>query len=174
MSFEQDGYKILREIVDTKTLYEYCLQIEKFGNYHDPQVPNTPSFYGDKEMDKLQDSLHERIEWETGLKLFKTYNYFRIYKNGDVLRHHTDRPACEISITLHIGGDADWEIYVMDKDENPIKVMLKPGDLLIYRGIERPHWRPKFTGTKYVQVFMHFVDQNGPYSVYKNDQRVIA
>ena len=32
--------------------------------------------------------------------LIPTYSYARIYKNGDELKRHKDRPSCEISTTL--------------------------------------------------------------------------
>lgn len=171
MTFERDGYIIVRGVLNTSKLYKYTKDRALDPYIPDTQIPNTPSFYNDAEMVKLQTKLLPIMEKNTGLKLFKTYTYFRVYKKGDVLRIHTDRPSCEISVTLHIGGDKSWDIYVMDKDENPVKVKLAPGDMLIYRGCDRAHWRPKFKGNIYSQVFLHYVDQNGPCARFKDDKR---
>ena len=53
-------------------------------------------------MENLHDFLLPRMEKATGLKLFPTYTYFRVYKNGDVLEKHKDRPSCEISVSLSL------------------------------------------------------------------------
>ena len=42
------------------------------------------------------------MEKETGLKVLPTYTYARIYKTGDILERHKDRPSCEISTTVNL------------------------------------------------------------------------
>jgi len=69
----------------------------------DQQVPMTPSGYGDPAFDGLLEHLRPRVESHPGLRLPPTYSHFRMYKRGDVLERHRDRPACEISVTLNIG-----------------------------------------------------------------------
>lgn len=176
-AFQSKEYHIVRGILskkNAKQFYQYAVKKarSKDGVQYDNQLPSTPSIYKDPKFSKLQVKLHKKIEKLTGYKLFKTYNYFRVYKNQDILRIHTDRPACEISLTMHLGGDKPWSIFLLDKDEQPIEVKLKPGDILLYNGIQRPHWRPKFDGTVYAQVFMHFVDQNGIHAAQKDDAAV--
>ena len=51
----------------------------------------------------------------TGLKLVPTYAYCRLYKNGNILRRHKDRPSCEISTTIHLGG-TPWPIFMDDTE----------------------------------------------------------
>ena len=34
-----------------------------------------------------------------------------LYKQGDELKRHKDRPSCEISTTLNLGGDP-WPIFI--------------------------------------------------------------
>ena len=99
--------------------------------------------------------------------------YSRIYKQGDILARHSDRYSCEISTTLNLGGDA-WCIYLEPKKNVGIpdgkkitvssnnkgtKVVLKPGDMLVYRGMELEHWREEFQGNDCCQVFLHYNDQ---------------
>ena len=116
------------------------------------------------------------MEKTTGLKLDPNYTYARIYKKGDELKRHKDRFSCEISTTMNLGGDP-WPIYLSPNENvgapdgkkitaaskaKGIKVDLKPGDMLVYRGIELEHWREKFKGKKCVQVFFHYNNRETP------------
>ena len=116
---------------------------------------------------------------ETGLELIPTYSYARVYKKGDILRRHKDRPSCEISTTLNLGGDP-WPIFidgtgadsVIDEDKNihkpnapeGTKVLLEVGDMLVYSGCELEHWREPFEGNICGQVFLHYNHVNGPFA----------
>jgi len=172
LTFKSDGYLVIRGLwnnTSLKTLYEYTLQNYINGNFKDEQVLNTPSFYNDKLMVKLHEQLLPRIEKISGLKLFKTYCYYRTYKKGDILKSHTDRDACEISISLNLGGKK-WDIWIMNYNEEVKQVYLKPGDALLYRGCDLKHWRGKnINSDDYSQVFLHYVDKDGPNSWAKND-----
>lgn len=50
----------------------------------------------------------------------------------------------------------------IEKEKNQ-EIILKPGDMLIYRGCELYHWRDKFLGLCHAQVFLHYKDINGPF-----------
>ena len=138
----------------------------------DPQVPGSPSAYGDPLMDMLLEKLRPTVECATGLSLFPTYSYFRVYKRGDALKRHRDRSSCEVSMTLNLGYSAKefWPIWVAGP-AGTTSVVLQPGDGLIYRGCECDHWREAFDGDYLAQVFLHYVDQNGPYAEWKFDKR---
>lgn len=169
-SFSKKGYRVIRNLISKKEAKEIndYLNNRNDGSLCDPQSLGTPSFYEDQFLMKKQIKLLPEIEKHSDLKLFKTYNYARKYKKGDILRLHADRPACEISVTLDLGGDP-WSIWILDKDENAIKVDLESGDALLYRGCDLLHWRGKFEGNYHPQVFLHYVDQNGPYAWAKDD-----
>jgi hypothetical protein len=138
----------------------------------DRQVPNAPSGYGDPAFDGLLEYLRARIEERCGLRLLPTYSYFRLYSRGNVLKPHRDRPACEISVSLNIGQipTEPWPIYI-EGTSGPFGALLAPGDGLLYRGIDCFHWREPFQGSRLVQVFLHYVDRDGPYSAQKFDGR---
>ena len=51
------------------------------------------------------------MEKETGLSLYPTYVYVRIYKKGDILHRHKDEFSCEISTTMNLGGDKWYNLY---------------------------------------------------------------
>ena len=149
----------------------------EWGVWNDEQVPNTYSHYGDIAMETLLLAVQHKMEKETGLKLNPTYAYARIYKTGDILHRHKDRFSCEISTTLNLGGD-EWPIYIENKknlgvpdDKKGItaasnnkgkKVILKPGDMLVYKGMICEHWRETFLGKDCAQVFLHYNDVKSP------------
>ena len=65
-----------------------------FGTWSDPQVPNTYSHYADMVMETLMMKVLPKMQQETGLQLIPTYSYARLYKKGDILKRHKDRPSC--------------------------------------------------------------------------------
>jgi len=128
------------------------------GTWSDKQIPNTYSHYADPVMETLLMKVLPKMQQETGLELVPTYSYARIYKHGDILHKHKDRPSCEISTTIHLGGDK-WSIFVEDTE-----VMLDIGDMLVYSGCELEHWREPFQGNICGQVFLHYNHINGPFA----------
>ena len=128
------------------------------GTWTDQQVPNTYSHYADPVMETLLMKVLPTMQQETGLELVPTYSYARIYKHGDILHKHKDRPSCEISTTIHLGGDK-WSIFIEGTE-----VMLDIGDMLVYSGCELEHWRVPFEGNTCAQVFLHYNHLNGPFS----------
>ncbi|MEJ8856786.1 hypothetical protein WKW79_19585 [Variovorax robiniae] len=138
----------------------------------DPQVRDAPVAYGDPFTDMLLQSVRARVERATGLRLWPTYSYFRVYKRGSLLGAHVDRPACEISMTVNLGMDEDarWPIRIAGPT-GIATVSLDPGDGLIYRGCDCYHWREPFMGDRLAQVFLHYVDREGPNAEWKFDKR---
>jgi hypothetical protein len=139
----------------------------------DRQVPNTPYAYGDPAFEGLLEYVRPRIEQYSGFRLSPTYSYFRLYKRGDVLERHRDRPACEVSVSLNIGQvpSTPWPFYV-EGSMGTYAALLAPGDALLYRGTDVFHWREPFQGNHLVQVFLHYVDRDGPHVDQKFDGRM--
>lgn len=106
-------------------------------------------------------------------KLLPTYAYARVYKKGAELKKHTDRPACEVSVTLHLGSDGtSWPICFTKPDGSIVSKDLKPGEAVIYLGCVSEHWRENvFTGQEYGQVFLHYVRSEGNYANHCFDRR---
>ena len=129
-----------------------------FGTWTDEQIPNTYSHYADQVMETLLVKMLPVMAKETGLDLVPTYSYARAYKRGDELKKHKDRPSCEISTTLNLGGDP-WPIFI-----EGTKVLLEVGDMLVYSGCELEHWREPFEGQICGQVFLHYNHRNGPFA----------
>jgi len=199
MSFKKDRYVVIRgavskEVCDMAYTYlnisaeaDYWLLNNNItyegnlfiGNFKDRQVPNSYAKYADRLMETLLIKTIPVMEQKTGLKLIPTYSYCRLYKKGNILKRHKDRPSCEISTTLNLGGDP-WPIFIDPTGSNNVideyknihkpnapkgnKVDLKPGDMLIYSGCELEHWREPFEGKLCGQVFLHYNHQNGPFA----------
>ena len=151
-----------------------------FGTWEDKQVPNTYSIYGDCFMETLMMKVLPIIQERTEMTLVPCYTYTRIYKKGDILRRHKDRPSCEISTTLHLGGEP-WTIFLDPTGANNIlsgretttvvkpnapqgiPITLEVGDMLVYSGCDLEHWREPFEGEHCAQVFLHYNNIDGPF-----------
>ena len=149
------------------------------GTRTDQQIPGAYSKYADWVMETLLMYMIPVMKAKTGMELVPTYSYTRLYEKGNILKRHKDRPSCEISTTLHLGGD-EWPIFldptgqnfVIDEYKNihkpgapkGIQVDLKVGDMLIYSGCELEHWREPFQGNVCSQVFLHYNHANGPFA----------
>jgi hypothetical protein len=198
MSFNKNKYTVIRKAISKdlatfvanyfsmkKQVYDTCIQARYISPYEtllgyyegeNEQIPNTYSCYSDIAMETLLLKCQPVMEKITGLQLYPSYTYARIYKKGDELKRHKDRFSCEISTTMNLGGDP-WPIYLSPKENvgipdgkkittisnaKGIKVDLKPGDMLVYRGMELEHWREKFKGEECVQVFLHYNNRKTP------------
>ena len=161
--------QVARTFFDTRYISPFTTE---WGVWNDEQIPDTYSHYADTAMETLLLSVQPKMEKFTGIKLNPTYSYARIYKMGDVLHRHKDRFSCEISTTMNLGGD-EWPIYLENKKNVGVpedgfpsktknkgtKVILKPGDMLVYKGMILEHWRDPFIGKDCAQVLLHYNDQ---------------
>ena len=171
-----DNYKVVKEAISFELanfLFNYFLLKREavyymysnnwmhdngvLGTWKDEQVPNTYSIYGDPVFDTLLMKVLPVMQRETGLDVIPTYSYARIYKKGDILKKHKDRPSCEISTTLNLGGDP-WSIFLEGE-----QVDLNVGDMLIYEGCKLEHWREPFEGEHCGQVFLHYNNKKGEF-----------
>jgi len=164
-----------------KYMYENNITYDNgmFGTWTDAQIPNSFSCYADHVMETLLMKVLPKMQQETGLNLIPTYSYARIYKNGDELKRHKDRPSCEISTTVNLGGEP-WPIFIDDTGTDNVideyknimkpdapkgtKVLLDVGDMLVYSGCELEHWREPFEGNTCGQVFLHYNHVDGPFA----------
>jgi len=198
MSFNEKKYQVIKNAVSydlanfvfnyfllkrdaVKFMYNNNLVQEHslLGTWKDQQVPNVYSHYADFAMETLLMKVMPVMVKETGLNLIPTYSYARVYERGSILKRHKDRPSCEISTTLNLGGDP-WPIFidptgsnnVIDEYKNimkpnapaGVKVDLNPGDMLVYSGCDLEHWREPFQGDICGQVFLHYNHLNGKFA----------
>jgi len=199
MSFKTKKYQVIKQAISkdlANFVFNYMLLQESavdlmlkhnkinpanplIGSWTDKQVPGAYSKYGDWVMETLLLYVMPIMKAKTGLDLIPTYSYTRIYRKGSILKRHKDRPSCEISTTLHLGGDP-WSIFidptgsdnVIDEYKNihkpgapkGVQVDLKQGDMLIYSGCELEHWREPFQGNVCSQVFLHYNHADGQFA----------
>ena len=170
--FDKNGYVHLKEFINRNTCKRYTNLLKDLVNKgeatKDKQCPLSYGIYGQKNFDELLEDLLPYFEKASGKKLYPTYSYARLYQPNDELKKHTDRPACEISATLTLGFEGKpWSIYM---EHN--KIDMEVGDAVLYRGMDLEHWRNKYTeGQWQAQVFLHYVDADGPHADQKYDSR---
>lgn len=116
-----------------------------------------------------------------GRELRPTYCYFRMYRAGDICRVHSDRYACEHSLSLLLAASDNkpWPLEVGSRHiETPrqradadfggeayASVPMLPGDAVLYQGVHRLHGRMMPNPNRWsAHLFLHWVDPVGPYA----------
>jgi hypothetical protein len=174
----KDNYLIVDNFLtpeQAKDLYEaFKRDAEKYPElfiYDDNQAPNSISIYDYRYFVEVLVDKASSISYVMGEPMLPTYSYARIYKNGEELKKHVDRKACEISASIHLGSDGtSWPIWFTKPNGETISVELKPGQGVIYLGCESVHWREAFTGQEYGQLFIHYVRSRGENGQYYFDK----
>ena len=204
---DKDGYFVIKDLWDPEELYHPLPnmrgQMTQFDNdptnfqhiAEESQVTGSLARYWHPQYRKIHSGIRKKLEKVIGRKLYNTYYYDRYYFAGQQLELHADRDACEISVSVHITNNLpddlkDWPFMIktpdtyVDEKKTQILVpgeeralVLNPGDGVIYKGCERPHWRdPMLTPRvrkrdkwlrrsqpeyNYHQIFFHYVLQDG-------------
>lgn len=113
-----------------------------------------------------------------GREILPTFDYFRLYREGDICRVHSDRPACQhaVSLTLDYSDGEPWPLEVgrysvqsypplqesWDKDHSSIE--MEVGDAVLYQGFKYPHGRTTPNPNAWsAHLFLCYVDRSGPY-----------
>jgi hypothetical protein len=184
--FKKEGYVLVKNVINSQLLRHLAIQFTMLKDviYYtqnkqsdeylgDHQTANSFAHYGPWAFEALMETIKPEMEKATGLELYPTYSYGRIYYNGSILEKHKDRYSCEISATVCIEQDTNmpWDIYFESRSKKNIRLQMSPGDIIIYRGVELAHWREPYQGKRHIQAFLHYVDVNGPYSAFKYDTR---
>tara|TARA_A100001234_G_scaffold208399_1_gene206401 strand:- start:1915 stop:2586 length:672 start_codon:yes stop_codon:yes gene_type:complete len=187
--FDEFGFLVLENFYDVKSLIETPPRERgtfryrsEFNFTHDPneqQVKGSVSRYNYPKYRQAHVDIQHKITNRIGRQLERTYFYDRFYFENQALDKHVDRDSCEISVSLHIGSnpvELEWPLWITSwQSGEHFPVVLKPGDALLYKGCERPHWREKFPEIKssgwfnkkkkediyYHQIFFHYVLRDG-------------
>lgn len=122
-----------------------------------------------------------------GRELLPTYAYFRAYQRGDVCRVHSDRPACEhsLSLTVAYADGRPWALSVAtERTEVPRPVVedgfgdqpfesveMRPGDGVLYQGTHHRHGRLEPNPNEWsAHLFLHWVEKGGRYGEHAFDR----
>ena len=198
--FDTNGYLIIKNLCDPKKLFHPVPKerglfnwkgsdkLDKFTHQEvENQVNGSVARYWHPQYRKIHSEIRLILERIIGRKLYNTYYYDRFYFPGQELKKHTDRPACEISVSIHVSTNIkeSWPIWIKTPDtfeDSTMKTVvasgedrfihLDAGDGMIYKGCERPHWRDPMPGLLeskinkneslyYHQIFFHYVLQDG-------------
>lgn len=181
--FDRDGYLVIRNLYDPQKLYDdvpdkrgqisYLGSLDKYQYLEEEQqVSGSLARYSHPMYKEAHSLIRKELEKHLGRKLYNTYYYDRFYFPGQELKKHTDRDACEISVTVHISTTLKncWPICIETPSGEPRSLCLSAGDGMIYKGRERPHWRDPMPGKKkgwfrkgdyYHQIFFHYVLADG-------------
>lgn len=180
LEFKEKGYVHLKDFLHLDSCKDLTRELKRLvtekKTVKDEQCPLSEAIHGTLTFDKLLEDLTPHFEQASGLKLFPTYSYARLYNTqGEELTIHRDRPACEISATLTLDFEGDvWPIYMGANEDksNATEIKMNVGDAVLYRGCDIHHWREPYKEGKWqAQVFLHYVDQNGPHAEWKYDKR---
>jgi hypothetical protein len=180
LEFKEKGYVHLKDFLVKQNCEELTTELKRLVDekktIKDEQCPLSEAVHGTYVFDKLLEDLTPHFEQASGLKLFPTYSYARLYNTqGEELTIHRDRPACEISTTITLDFEGDvWPIFMSANEDksNATEIKMNVGDAVLYRGMDIFHWREPFKEGKWqAQVFLHYVDQNGPHAEWKYDKR---
>jgi hypothetical protein len=123
-----------------------------------------------------------------GKDLLPTYDYLRIYRDGDVCRVHHDRLSCEhsLSLTLDYSDGVPWNLEVEQRETDPSSkveesfgsepfssLAMQVGDAVLYQGVRHRHARvtPNPNGWS-IHLFLHWVDPDGPFREHAFDGRM--
>lgn len=125
----------------------------------------------------------------TGKALLPTYAYFRVYQQGGLCLVHSDRPACEHSMSLALGSSdgCPWPFAIARRaldgedrlgvrpdfgGEDYASLELAAGDAVVYQGVRHRHGRIVPNPNRWsAHLFMHWVDRDGPYRDHAFDRR---
>lgn len=127
----------------------------------DPQAPNSLAKYNFLPFVKFLVKKIPDVSKILQEDVLPTYCYTRIYKQGEILKRHRDRPACEISITLNLKKDLEWPIWFQKPNGDEVSLELNNGDAVMYLGETSDHWRNSYQGQEHVQLFLHYVRAEG-------------
>ena len=105
------------------------------------------------------------------LDLVPTYSYLRLYRPGDRLSPHRDRPACEITISASLAAASSWPLCILVSGR-VVDYCPAPRSAVAFRGHDLLHWRdPLSADGSVAQALFHYVDRCGPFHSWAYDRR---
>jgi len=153
-----------RPILEYLKVY-YAVLLTNNAFSRDEQCRSSLSLGADPGLDAILEWVRPEVGRLVGFELAPTYSYTRRYAKGELLPKHTDRNACEVSVTTSIEipkGAGPSVVHLKPPNARETKVEMREGDGCIYAGAEVEHWRERFRLDGYVQLFLHFISKRGP------------
>lgn len=165
VKLKENNYVIIPGFIPSYKALQLSEEFKSYCNSNhlsgDSQAPNSYTKYNYISFLELLCEKTQEVSSILEETVLPTYAYSRVYLNGSVLEKHTDRDACEISLTVHLHGDKQWPIFIKTPTGEEKCVTLNPGDAMMYLGKVAEHWRESYDGEEYTQVFLHYVRSRG-------------
>ncbi len=197
--YHADGYATIRGLVPPEVaanlFKQLHMDLESAGKSFDtfarpqplsrhPTVEISGHFY--RPLTTFLWALTPMIATLTGADVLPSYDYFRIYRQGDICRVHSDRPSCEhsLSLTLSYSDNIPWPLEMgsikVDEerpcvddfgDEPHAAVEMQPGDAVLYRGIDLRHGRTRPNPNRWsAHLFLFWVERDGDFAQHAFDE----
>jgi hypothetical protein len=189
--YEKNGFALVRGLVPAEVALAFMnglkaefgdrpIQLSTPAEY--PAVLRRRAFEFDghtyKPMNYFLWALTPTVSRLVGREVLPTYDYFRVYREGDVCRVHSDRPESEhsLSLTLDYSDGNVWDLQIGHKridtlyplsddfgDQGYTSLSMGVGDAALYQGHHYAHGRmtPNTNGWS-AHLFLNFVDREGP------------
>lgn len=162
-AFESEPCLLVENMIseDCRKVLAVLMSLEYVQNsLTDRMVDGSDELYGSATLCVINQMLLNKVKQIVKEpKLYPTYGFYRKYYKGQALYKHTDRPECQltVSICLSESDDSEWPLYVADTKNNiTYKGHTKPGDAIIYTGEFLPHWRDECPKDWCKQFFLHY------------------
>lgn len=167
---ERDGYAVLDDLLPgahVTALARYFAELTEQGylalHTHHGLRRNTAHNHPVAKFWHAQ--LNERISQLAGRPTKPSYSFVSRYHTGGDLYWHTDRDACEYTVTvlldyapLDADGRSAWALNVRGRDGKLLAIHQKIGEALIFRGRELLHGREALPeGHRSDSLLFHFV-----------------
>jgi hypothetical protein len=192
--YQRDGYALIREMIPPEVAHAFMAMIRRrlLPGGVVPAAPedlplgvlkrNVFEVYSQSlpPMKTFLWGLTPVMEQVAGRRLLPTYDYFRIYRQGDLCFVHRDRPACEhsMSLTIAYSDGKPWPLElgregeagpqdIITEDFGPERMAslsMEVGDAVAYQGYEHRHGRITPNPNAWsAHLFLHWIDPDGPH-----------
>ncbi len=189
--YDADGYVVVRGLVPKEVARAFMRSIKddlgpdpirlSHTNEH-PDILTRTTFQAHgkshRPMNFFLWALTPTVARITGRDVLPTFDYFRLYREGDICRVHSDRPACQhaVSLTLDYSDGVPWPLevgrYTVDSypplkeqwEKEYSSIPMEIGDAVVYQGVRYPHARTTPNPNAWsAHLFLCFVERDGPY-----------
>jgi len=196
--YNEDGYATIRNLIPPEVASNLFKQIqidlaaagksfETFAKSHPLSRQQTVDISGHfyRPLTTFLWGLTPIISELTGADLLPSYDYFRIYHKDDICHVHSDRPSCEhsVSLTLVYSDDMPWPLQIGSTrvnsegpcfddfgDEPFSAIEMKPGDAVLYRGMDLRHGRTQPNPNQWsAHLFLFWVERGGEFEQHAFD-----
>ena len=190
--YVRDGFAHLRGLIPQEVARAYMTRLKSATGGRPlpvsqpqryPAVLSRPAFDVSAKMFEPMDfflwGLTPIMSQILGREVLPTYNYVRIYREGDICRVHSDRPASQhgVSLTLDYSDGEVWDLQVGKKRTETLypladdfgsdeyaSIGMQVGDAVLYQASHYPHGRMRPNPNAWsAHLFRFFVDRDGPY-----------